>query len=51
MFLYASDPDQIKSQIDDLRYKLENLSSEAARISKFIILTKDRSKSIPSMLL
>lgn len=37
MFLLASDPDAIKARIDELRFKLDKLSSEAAQISKFII--------------
>lgn len=49
MFLLASDPDAIKARIDELRFKLDKLSSEAAQISKFIILTTERPKSVPSM--
>ena len=49
MFLFASDPDAIKARIDELRFKLDKLSSEAAQISKFIILTTERPKSVPSM--
>lgn len=50
MFLYASDPETLKSRIDELRFKLDNLSSEAAQIANFIILTTERPKNIPSML-
>ena len=49
MFLLASDPDAIKARIDELRFKLDKLSSEAAQISKFIILTTERPKRVPSM--
>lgn len=49
MFLYASDPETLKSRIDELRFKLDNLSSEAAQIANFIILTTERPKSLPSM--
>ena len=49
MFLFATDPSAVKARIDDLRLKIERLSSEAAQISKFIILTTERPKSVPSM--
>ena len=50
MFVYANDPERIKNQINELRCKLDDLSSEAAQIANFIILTTERPKNIPSML-
>lgn len=45
MFVYANDPERIKNQIDELRCKLDDLSSETAQIANFIILTTERPKS------
>ena len=46
MFVYANDPERIKNhQIDELRCKLDDLSSETAQIANFIILTTECPKS------